>query len=100
MERRSFLRGIGLAAAGPLLAACARTFRIPLTEMAKAEGGPGADKDPEGLWREGLAYARWTPSPHNIQSWRLRLISPEHAEVYYDPRRLLPKTDPTSAFTM
>jgi hypothetical protein len=60
----------------------------------------GNVRDPEGIWAEGLSYARWTPSPHNTQPWRLRVVSPTEAEVYYDPRRLLPVTDPTGAFTI
>lgn len=55
-------------------------------------------RDPQGLWREAAAYARWTPSPHNIQPWRLRLVSEESAELYFDPRRGLPNTDPNTAF--
>lgn len=99
MKRREFLRVTGLAGLGPLLAACARTFRLPLDEMSKSAAGPGADRDPKGLWVEAAAYARWTPSPHNVQPWRLRVLDSAHAELYYDPRRLLPVTDPTSQFT-
>jgi hypothetical protein len=52
------------------------------------------------VWREGVAFARWAPSAHNVQPWRLRVLSKDAAELYYDPRRLLPETDPTSAFTV
>src|SRR5262249_6479246 len=100
MKRRLFVRRISFAGLPPLLAACAGTFRIPLDIMSAAESGPGEDRDPDGIWREGVAYARWTASPHNVQPWRLRILSPRQGELYYDPRRLLPKTDPTSAFTM
>lgn len=100
MERRSALRRLGLVTTAPFLAACAKTFRIPLATMAKPASGAGADRDPDGVWREGAAYARWTPSPHNVQPWRLRILSSTTGELYYDPTRLLPKTDPTSAFTI
>ena len=99
MERRGFLRLAGLAGFAPLLAACARTFNPSLGEMAKPSDGPGKERDSDGLWREAAAFARWTPSPHNVQPWRLRILSPTRSELYYDPRRLLPKTDPTSQFT-
>lgn len=56
-------------------------------------------RDPEGLWHEAVSYARWTPSPHNVQPWRLRLIRDDVAELYFDPRRGLPMTDTNSAFT-
>jgi hypothetical protein len=99
MERRNFLRLASMAGVGPLLIACAKTFRIPVDVMAKPAAGPGADRDPEGMWREAAAYARWAPSPHNVQPWRLRILGPTRSELYYDPRRLLPKTDPTGEFT-
>jgi len=103
MERRRFLKGLGLAGVGPLAAACARTFRVSVDEMVRPSGPVGGSidvRDPEGIWREGAAYARWTPSPHNVQPWRLRVVSPLHGELLYDPARLLPATDPTSAFTI
>jgi hypothetical protein len=96
MKRREFLRGAGLAGVAPFLAACARSLS-PLISPGTAT--PGA-RDGESLWREGAAYARWAPSPHNIQPWLLRVVSPTHAELRYDPSRLLPKLDPTSAFTI
>lgn len=49
-------------------------------------------------WREVLDYARWAPSPHNIQSWKFRLVSDTEALTLFDPTRLLPDTDPTGRF--
>ena len=49
-------------------------------------------------WAELLEDARWAPSPHNVQPWRLRPRSDTTAELLYDPARLLPYTDPASAF--
>jgi hypothetical protein len=100
MHRRLFLNRLGVASAASVLAGCARAFGIPIDVMARAAPGPGDDSDPAGLWREAAAYARWAPSPHNIQPWRLRILSETRCEVYCDPRRLLRQTDPTSAFTM
>ena len=54
----------------------------------------------DALWQTLLETAILAPSPHNIQPWRLRLISDRVAELYVDPRRRLPTTDPTSAFTI
>jgi hypothetical protein len=96
MKRREFLRGAGLAGIAPVLAACTRT----LSPLAGAMGAVPENRDPDGVWREGTAYARWTPSPHNIQPWLLRVVSPTHAELLYDPSRLIPKLDPSSAFTI
>lgn len=52
------------------------------------------------VWNELIDYARWSPSPHNIQPWRVMIMSATEADVYYDTARLLPATDPTSKFTV
>ena len=50
-------------------------------------------------WTELVELARWAPSPHNIQTWRVRPLSARQAELLYDPARTLPATDPDGAFT-
>jgi hypothetical protein len=50
-------------------------------------------------WTELLEVARWAPSPHNIQPWRIRVMSEEESELLCAPDRLLPETDPTGRFT-
>jgi hypothetical protein len=50
-------------------------------------------------WTDLIELARWAPSPHNIQTWKVRLLSDRHAELLYDPARTLPATDPDGAFT-
>lgn len=35
-----------------------------------------------------------TPSAHNTQPWRTKLVSGTEARIYFDPHRLLPATDP------
>jgi nitroreductase len=49
-------------------------------------------------WREILEVARHAPSPHNVQPWKVRLLSPAEAELLIDGRRTLPKEDFTGAF--
>ena len=49
-------------------------------------------------WRTLLDYARWAPSPHNIQPWQLRPVDDREAELRYVPDRLLPDTDPSGVF--
>jgi hypothetical protein len=51
------------------------------------------------VWTRLLEQARWAPSPHNIQPWRVRPRSATAADLLYDPARLLPDTDPTGFFT-
>ena len=74
MDGRLFLRGLGLAGIAPVLSACTRTLRLtPDDVMATPDGGPHDGRDPHGVWQEGAAYARWAPSPHNVQPWLLRV---------------------------
>jgi hypothetical protein len=51
-------------------------------------------------WPTLLATARWAPSPHNIQPWRLRVVDDDAAELLCAADRLLPDTDPTGRFSM
>src|ERR671930_1204620 len=50
-------------------------------------------------WTDLIDLARWAPSPHNIQTWKVRPLSDRRAELLYDPERTLPATDPGGAFT-
>ncbi len=49
-------------------------------------------------WRQLLEYARWAPSPHNMQPWLFQLQTDSTCTLYYDPGRLLPGTNPTGSF--
>jgi hypothetical protein len=50
------------------------------------------------VWRELVEDARWSPSPHNVQSWLVRPVDERHALLLTNPARLLPNTDPGSRF--
>lgn len=52
------------------------------------------------LWRTLLETALQTPSPHNVQPWRIRLVSEREAELYIDGNRTLPKEDVTGSFIL
>src|ERR1044072_434750 len=49
-------------------------------------------------WKKLLKTARYAPAPHNVQPWRLRILSDETAELLIEKRRTLPKEDPTGSF--
>jgi hypothetical protein len=68
----------------------------PLNALADTATVAGVD----ATWRELLRYARWAPSPHNIQSWKLRPLSETAAELVVDERRTLPVTDPLGRFVV
>src|SRR5215467_723501 len=50
------------------------------------------------MWRDLLGTAIHTPSPHNVQPWRIRIISESEAELFIEKRRTLPKEDVTGSF--
>jgi nitroreductase len=52
------------------------------------------------VWRTLLETAIRTPSPHNVQPWRIRLISEQDAELLIDGRRTLPEEDTTGSFIL
>jgi hypothetical protein len=52
----------------------------------------------EPSWQELVDVARWAPSPHNMQPWKVRVTSAAEAELMADPGRLLPETDSDGAF--
>src|SRR5215212_11891452 len=52
------------------------------------------------IWADLVEYARWCPSPHNVQPWKIKVISASEAHLYYDPARIPIVVDGTSAFTI
>jgi len=60
------------------------------------------------VWKTLLATAVHAPSPHNVQPWRIRLLSdaldpssltsPIQADLLIEKRRTLPKEDPSGSF--
>lgn len=49
-------------------------------------------------WFDILEYARWAPSPHNMQPWKIEILSPKKATLFYDTERLLLAGDPDFKF--
>lgn len=41
-----------------------------------------------------IRYGVTAPSAHNTQPWRIEIVSDEEAQLFFDPRRMLPNTDP------
>jgi len=53
----------------------------------------------ESVWYKIAQYARYSPSPHNTQPSRLKIISDNHAQVIFIPSRGLYVADPSGRFT-
>lgn len=50
------------------------------------------------VWKQLLETAVYAPSPHNVQPWRLRIVSDNTADLLIEKHRTLPKEDPTGSF--
>jgi nitroreductase len=50
------------------------------------------------VWRTLLETARYAPSPHNVQPWRLRVLSDDTADLLIEKHRTLPNEDLTGSF--
>jgi hypothetical protein len=50
------------------------------------------------VWTSLLETAIHSPSPHNVQPWRVRLLNEQEADLLIDSGRTLPKEDPTGSF--
>src|SRR5262249_54615279 len=50
------------------------------------------------VWRTLLETARYAPSPHNVQPWRLRVLSDDTADLFIEKQRTLPKEDTSGSF--
>ncbi len=49
-------------------------------------------------WRDIISFARWAPSVHNLQPYKLKILSGNQAELCFDAARLLPVGDPDCTF--
>ncbi len=52
----------------------------------------------ENPWRILIQSAASSPSPHNAQPWKVRIIDESHAELFIDGKRALPDEDETGCF--
>jgi nitroreductase len=60
---------------------------------------PGVNNDPV-LWHSLLTVACCSPSPHNVQPWRVRILCADSAELFIDGTRTLPNEDHTGSFLL
>ena len=89
-NRREFMRNMGVLIGGLALSS--------LNGMAENLCRLSLTAEEKKIWMDILEYARWSPSPHNLQPWKMKIISATEVEVYYDPKRLLPEEDPDTRF--
>lgn len=54
----------------------------------------------QSAWRDILEVAIQAPSPHNVQPWKIEILSDTEVRVYIVKRRMLPKEDVTGSFIL
>src|SRR5436189_6224284 len=87
MKRRDFISAAGIATLGTL---------FPFEKLfARKNSNEGI-----AIWNKLLEYARWCPSPHNVQPWKVKVISETEAQLFYEPKRVPIVVDGTAAFTI
>ncbi|WP_394178701.1 Acg family FMN-binding oxidoreductase [Marinomonas posidonica] len=92
MNRRNFIKIIGAGTGGVVLSSHLTGCDVALDNQAFGWNGP--DKSIQDIRMQVLAYAMLCPNPHNIQPWMIRLTGSDSFNLYVDPERILPETDP------
>lgn len=95
LSRRGFIRlaGGGVVVAAVTGVGLTQCDRMPGEAIAGWQGPPAGETEPR---RRALSYALLAPNPHNMQSWVADLSVPDTIQMFVDPTRLLPMTDPFS----
>src|SRR5689334_5194591 len=65
----------------------------PLAKAPPWPPMPDAVRGPQARMAWYAAVARWAPSKHNTQPWQF-VVRDDALELYLDPDRALPATDP------
>jgi hypothetical protein len=92
MNRRNFIKIVGVGAGSVALSSS--LVSCDGTSIIADYGWSGPDNSIQDIRLQVLAYAILCPNPHNIQPWIIQLTGPTSFNLYVDPERLLPETDP------
>lgn len=101
MNRRKFISVLGLGTGAVALTtgltSCGNlesSISAANSDQDTSYGWNGPTSDMKDIRLQVLAYAVLSPNPHNIQPWIIKLTGDKEFELYVDPDRLLPETDP------
>ncbi len=93
MNRRNFIKltglGLGSLALSSSIVGCSGN-----TASSDIYGWNGPNPAEQDIRLKVLSYAILSPNPHNKQPWIINLTGPRSFDLYVDPERLLPATDP------
>lgn len=100
MERRDFIVKTGIMLTAAALFPTLGNAKSLLTtsdvniDDKEAKRRPNPADYPQAIMK-AIAIGINSPSPHNTQSWKFKIIDDYSMYLYIDENRLLPQTDPT-----
>ncbi|MEZ9232997.1 twin-arginine translocation pathway signal protein [Vibrio amylolyticus] len=92
MDRRKFIKITGLGMGTVALATT--VGGVVLSGDNGSFGWEGPNDELKDIRLKVLSYAILSPNPHNKQPWLIRLKNESTLDLFVDPERLLPETDP------
>ncbi|MBX2901242.1 MAG: hypothetical protein KF775_16435 [Cyclobacteriaceae bacterium] len=99
MERRDFILKTGtIITATTFLGAFAKGSKAVAQPLATKKNNVPKRPNPADFTQpilKAITIGINAPSPHNIQSWKFKIVNDHSMMVYIDENRLLPATDPT-----
>ncbi|MGF1696006.1 twin-arginine translocation pathway signal protein [Vibrio lamellibrachiae] len=93
MNRRNFIKVVGLGV-GSVALSSAVVSCSSSSNPSDNYGWNGPDSSQKDIRMQVLSYAILCPNAHNIQPWTIKMTGDESFDLYVDPQRLLPETDP------
>jgi hypothetical protein len=91
IDRRLILKGLAVGAAAAVLPGIARTSALDLS-FASLQSDRHLEPLP-ALWEQISSLARWAPTPHNTQPFRLAPRDDRTADIIILTDRMLPRED-------
>ncbi len=92
INRRNFISILGLGLGSVALSSTISGCGEATPQIDFGWNGPGGEVTDIRL--KVLSYAILCPNPHNKQPWIIKLTGELSFDLYVDPERLLPETDP------
>lgn len=93
MDRRQFIKIVGLGVSAASLSSSVVGCSETSTSIDNF-GWNGPEPSQQDIRIQVLSYAILAPNAHNIQPWLIKMTGATSFDLYVDPERLLPETDP------
>jgi len=92
MDRRKFIKIAGLGVGAVALSST--LVHLNSADIPQQLGWTPVTGNEKDIRLKLLSYAILSANPHNTQAWIIQMTGPLSFDLYVDPERLLPETDP------